>query len=395
MRLESLKLKNFKAFRDAEMRNIPRLCVIVGANGVGKSTLFKVFAFLKDAMESNIRTALAKHGGGRGFEEVRSRGASGNIEIELKFRVSDDKPLITYSLSLGCENGIPFVAKEILSYRRGPHGKPWRFLSFEKGHGFAITNELDDVVDEKDYKRDFQQLKSNDILAIKGLAQFERFPAVVALGDMIENWHISDFHINEARKEQDSSYAEHLSASGDNLANVTQHLHANHPEILKRICVAMGNRVPGIEKVEPVTTEEGKVLLKFKDASFPEPFFARYVSDGTMKMFAYLVLLYDPSPHPLLCIEEPENQLYPSLLKELMEEFRLYARKGGQVFVSTHSPDLLNAAELAEVFYLVKESGRTSIKRASDDPQIESFVKAGDRMGYLWKEGSITGVDPK
>ena len=76
-----------------------------------------------------------------------------------------------------------------------------------------------------------------------------------------------------------------------------------------------------------------------------------------MKMFAYLVLLYDPQPHPLLCIEEPENQLYPKLLFELAEEFRNYARKGGQVFVSTHSPDLLNAAKLEEVFLAKKRKG--------------------------------------
>ena len=65
-----------------------------------------------------------------------------------------------------------------------------------------------------------------------------------------------------------------------------------------------------------------------------DPFIDRYVSDGTMKMFAYLVLLHDPAPHQFLCIEEPENQLYPTLLHELAEEFRDYAQRGGQVFVS-------------------------------------------------------------
>ena len=112
-------------------------------------------------------------------------------------------------------------------------------------------------------------------------------------------------------------------------------------------------------------------------------------------MFAYLVLLYDPKPHPLLCVEEPENQLYPSLLGELAEEFRSYARRGGQVFVSSHSPDFLNAVNLEEVFWLVKEDGCTTIKRARDNEQIAAFMAEGDQMGYLWKEGFFEEVGPK
>ncbi|WP_269209367.1 AAA family ATPase [Methylobacter luteus] len=143
------------------------------------------------------------------------------------------------------------------------------------------------------------------------------------------------------------------------------------------------------------TTEEGRVLLKFQDGAFEDPFLARYVSDGTIKMLAYLTLLYDPNPHPLLCIEEPENQLYPRLLSELAEEFRAYSESGGQVFVSTHSPDFLNATELEEVFWLVKKDGYTEIKRASEDAQISAYMQEGDQMGYLWKQGFFDGVDPE
>ena len=143
------------------------------------------------------------------------------------------------------------------------------------------------------------------------------------------------------------------------------------------------------------TTEEGRVLLKFQDGSFEDPFLARSVSDGTIKMLAYLTLLYDPAPHPLLCVEEPENQLYPKLLEELAEEFREYAHRGGQVFVSTHSPDFLNAAGLDEVFWLVKKDGYTSVMRARDDEQLAAYMAEGDRMGYLWAHGFFPGVDPR
>lgn len=398
MHIESIRIKNFRAFKDVTMRNIPSFCVLVGANGTGKSTLFSVFGFLRDAMMTNVTAALGKLGGSRGFQEVRSRGCQGPIEIELKIRADLGRKatsLITYTLSIDELNGRPVVAREILKYRRGSGGQPWKFLDFNRGQGEAVTNELESIKDEKDLKRETQTLKSPDILAIKGLAQFERFPAVMALGDLIENWHLSDFHINRARPEQEAGYAEHLSREGENLSHVIEYLFNHKRPVFDKIVEKIKARIPGIDNVEAKTTEEGRVLLKFQDGSFEDPILARFVSDGTIKMLAYMVLLYDPKPHPLLCVEEPENQLYPSLLWELAEEFRSYSIRGGQVLVSTHSPDFLNAIQLDEVFFLVKEKGFTQVLRAKDDPQLVEYMSQGDQMGYLWKEGLFRGVNPK
>ena len=345
-------------------------------------------------MNTNVRIALSKLGGSRGFNEVRTRNAQGPIEIEIKFRINPGSPLVTYSISIAAKGNRPVVKREILKYRRFRHGRPWHFLDFSMGTGFAVTNEAEEVKDATQLERDEQTLKSPDLLAIKGLAQFERFPAVVALGNLIERWHVSDFHISRARPEQETGYAEHLSREGENLALVVEYLHDNHPKVFSRIKKKLKARVPGISRVEAKQTEEGRILLKFKDGAFKDPFLARDVSDGTIKMLAYLTLLYDPDPHPLLCVEEPENQLYPTLLWELAEEFRSYANRGGQVFVSTHSPDFLNAAELDEVFWLQKVGGYTRIRRAKDDRQVAAYMNDGDQMGYLWKQGFFEGADP-
>jgi predicted ATPase len=398
MQIESIRLKNFRAFKDVTMRDIPRFCVLVGANGTGKSTLFSVFAFLRDAMAGNVTSALSKLGGSRGLSEVRSRNSSGPIEIELKVRaaLSDRRSRrITYELHIDERDGRAVVTREVLSYKRGNQGgRPWKFLNFSNGAGEAVTNEFDQVSDESQLTREPQRLKSPDILAIKGLAQFERFPAVVALGELIERWHLSDFHVSRARPEAQSGYAEHLSTNGEDLSLVVEYLYKHHPDRFKDILLKLSARVPGITQVEAKTTEEGRVLLKFQDGAFEDPFLARYVSDGTIKMLAYLVLLHDPAPHPLLCVEEPENQLYPSLLWELAEEFRAYADRGSQVFVTTHSPDFLNAVKLDEVFWLVKDSGYTAVHRARDDEQLKAYMDAGDQMGYLWNQGLIPGAHP-
>lgn len=265
MKIESIRLKNFKAFKDAELSRLPSFCVFVGANGTGKSTIFSVFGFLRDAMSSNVNTALAKLGGSRGFQEVRSRNADGPIEIEIKFRDKPDTPLITYFLQINAQDGRAHIDREVLKYRRGSSGQPWHFLDFSHGKGSAVTNELEKVTDVKDLNREEQVLKSADILAIKGLAQFERFPAVVALGSLIENWHVSDFHISRARPEQEAGYAEHLSREGENLSLVIQYLYGRHPEVFHKILHLLKMRVPGITNVESKTTEEGRVLLKFQD----------------------------------------------------------------------------------------------------------------------------------
>ena len=96
-----------------------------------------------------------------------------------------------------------------------------------------------------------------------------------------------------------------------------------------------------------------------------------------------------------MCIEEPENQLYPQLLPELAEELRGYANRGGQVFVSSHSPDLLNAANPQEVFWLTKREGRTGVRHASDNKQIMALVAEGDQLGNLWNQGFFDGSETR
>jgi predicted ATPase len=156
----------------------------------------------------------------------------------------------------------------------------------------------------------------------------------------------------------------------------------------------MAERVPGVERVEAAETVDGRIVLRFQDGSFQDPFVARFVSDGTIKMFAYLVLLNDPNPHALLCVEEPENQLYPQLLLELAEEFRSYAQRGGQVFVSTHSPDFLNGVLLDEIFWFEKRQGFAHIYRARDIDVLRALVEEGDFPGALWKQGLFESLIP-
>jgi predicted ATPase len=397
MKIEKIKIKNYKVFEDAEISSLPSMCVFLGANGSGKSTLFDVFGFLSEALKNNVKSAINNRGG---FREVISRNKSGNIEFEIKFRNDDvegkKQPLITYELVIGLEGNMPIVKREILSYRRGQKGKPFKFLDFSNGRGVAIINEAEFEQAKQDFKEDRKEflLDSSDILAIKGLGQFQSFKAISDFRKLLESWYISNFQIPDAKKSQDIGVSEILSSTGDNLALVTDYIYENYPRIFDSILEKMKKRVPGIADVKAAKTEDGRIILKFQDGSFKDPFISRYVSDGTLKMFAYLVLMNNPQKHPLLCIEEPENYLHPELLQQLAEEFREYSMKGGQVFISTHSPDFVNALQLEELFWLTKKNGYTAIVRAKDDEIVKSLVEAGDHLGYLWNQKYFKGSGP-
>jgi predicted ATPase len=92
-------------------------------------------------------------------------------------------------------------------------------------------------------------------------------------------------------------------------------------------------------------------------------------------------------------VEEPENQLHPELMFSLAEDFQAFAHGGGQVFVSTHSPQFLNAVEMHSLFLFRKNDGISRVYRLQDDPLTSELVRGGDPPGYLWSQGLFAGVE--
>ena len=131
MKIEQLTIRNYKVYKDVEIRNLSNMCVFLGANGSGKSTLFDVFGFLSDALRENIRTAIAKRGG---IAELRSRDSIGPIEFIIKFRNTETggekQPLVTYELSSSFFSNNP-ATTEGSSARINPNAK--RRASAEDG----------------------------------------------------------------------------------------------------------------------------------------------------------------------------------------------------------------------------------------------------------------------
>lgn len=307
-RLEQLKVQNFRALRNLELKDLTPLTVLLGPNGSGKSTVFDVFAFLAECFEWGLRRAWDKRGRAK---ELRSRGTAGPVVVEIKYR-EPGYPLITYHLAVDERGGAPVVTEEWLQWRRGEHGRPFRFLEYREGSGRAVSG---DAPDEKDRRVEIP-LKASDLLAVNALGQFAEHPRVAALRDFITGWYVSYLSSDRARGQPEAGPQERLSRNGDNLANVIQYLAEQHPGRLDQIVRVLRQRVPRIERVIAEAMPDGRLLLQIKDAPFSHPVLARFASDGTLKMLAYLVLLYDPTPPPSSASRSPRTSFirgcYPS-----------------------------------------------------------------------------------
>jgi predicted ATPase len=173
-----------------------------------------------------------------------------------------------------------------------------------------------------------------------------------------------------------------------------QYLKEQHPERLKEILEILTRRVPRLERVDTEPMADGRLLMQIKDAPFERPILAKWASDGTLKMLAYLTLLYDPEPPQLIGIEEPENQLHPRLLPELAEECRNAAART-QLMVTTHSPHFVNGLRPEELWVLYRnERGYTRALCAADMHGVREFMDHGALLGHLWMEGHFEVGDP-
>lgn len=389
-RIEYLRVENYRALRSVEIKDITPLTVLLGPNGSGKSTVFDVFNFLSECFTIGLRRAWDKRGR---FQELRTRDSKGPITFELRYREKPELEPATYHLQIDEVGGDPVVAEEWLRWRRVARnvaGAPYKILSFKDAKGWVISGEKPKSGDKKVRER----LDEPDMLAVNTLGQLAKHPRVAALRRFITDWYVSYLSIDDTRAQPEAGPQERLSKSGDNLPNVVQYLKERHPEHLERIFEVLRQRVPRLERVDAEQMKDGRLLLQIKDAPFDRPVLSRFASDGTLKLLAYLTVLYDPAPPSFVGIEEPENFLHPRLLPELAEECRA-ATERSQLLVTTHSPFFLNSIRPAETRVLYRdEDGYTQVIRASDIEGIPEFMTAGASMGHLWLEGHFGVGDP-
>jgi predicted ATPase len=420
-KIEGIRIRNFRALQDVTIGKLWNLqqavsltpmTAVIGKNGVGKSTLFDAFGFLADCLRSGVEEACELRERG-GFRKIRTQGQEDPIEIEVYYKEDGNARPITYELSIGLDKFTrPYVQKERLRQRRKnqKRGWPFSFLLLNEGKGvvwkgetegrqidegkeqFDLLGLIDSIQrgDEKEESSETEvvELEDKRKLGIATLGSLKQHPRISAFRRFIEGWYLSYFTPDAARSLPLAGAQKHLNIHGDNLGNVVQFMEREHPKKFRSILERIAQKIPGVDKIDTDKTADDRLLLRFNDKSFEDPFYAQQMSDGTLKIFAYLLLLEDPTPPPFLCIEEPENGLYHKLLESLAMEFRNHAtgKKGGsQVFITTHQPYFVDALTPEEVWVLEKEkNGFSSIRRASEDQTVKNMVAEGLPLGGLW-----------
>ncbi|GAB2682948.1 AAA family ATPase [Saccharopolyspora gloriosae] len=371
--IERLRVRNYRVLRDVTFENLSPLTVLFGPNGSGKSTVIDVFAFLHEAFTTNLRRAWDARGR---MAEIRSRGCDGPVEIELTYRPGDGlHQRLTYLLRIDeADDGRPVVLDEALTCVGAG-----RLLDVAKGAG---------VFEERNVALD-----GSDMLAAPALGQFEDFLELVELRRFISSWYLSHLGAGDPRAVAEIGPQERISGSGENLPNVLRYLREQHPGRLDQILKALRQRVPNLERIEPEEVD-GRLALRLKDLPFDEPIYAKFASEGTLRLLAYLIVLHDPVPASIVGIEEPENQLHPRLLHGLAEECRSAAQRS-PLLVTTHSPQFADALRLEELWALHRGSdGFALVTRASEIPQVVAMAESGGTLGDLWMEGYFGVGDP-
>jgi predicted ATPase len=398
--IEGFRVQNYRALRDVSLGRLSAqqekapltpLTVVIGRNGVGKSTLFDAFGFVADCLATDVETACDMKQRG-GFDRLRSIGSDESIRFEIYYREAPNERPISYELAISLDNaGRPYVEQEILRQRRKgqKHGRPFPFLRLNQGKGLVWAGEENvELEGEEDNSSEAVELTDPRQLGIATLGTLKEHPRIKQFRDFLKGWYLSYFTPDAARSLPMAGPQKHLNIHGDNIGNVVQFMEREYKERFQSILDRIAAKIPGIHKIDTKPTDDKRLLLRFNDGAFKDPFYAQQMSDGTLKVFAYLLLMEDPEPPPFICVEEPENGLYHKLLETLAQEFRNHAtgkKNSSQIFVTTHQPYFVDALAPDEVWILEKEeTGFSNIRRASESELVRSMVDQGLPLGGLW-----------
>lgn len=388
----SLKnIKMGKLFSDQTGDELGNMVAIIGASGNGKSTLADAFGFISDCLSADVETACDANNRG-GYDHLVSQNSNEPIHFEIYYKETYNSRPITYELTIAKDKmDRPYVKEERLRQRRPgiKRGWPLSFLYLIEGKGYAFEgveggqDEDGSVVGDKKIV-ELSDTRKLGIVTLGAMKQYSRIEMFLAF---LKSWYLCYFTPDAARQIQTAAPVQYLNKTGSNLNNVAQYMYRENPGEFKKILADIQTKIPNITKIEPVKLQNGQMVLEFWQQGFNQPFFSQRMSDGTLKLFAYYLLLHEKNPRQLVFVEEPENGLYHQYLANLAIEMKKNVGTGflKQLFVTTHSPFFVNALSPDQVWVLEKDvDGFSTAKQASSYDFVKELVDEGASMGDLW-----------
>jgi predicted ATPase len=393
--LEGIQIQNFRALKDVTLGKtfeqgkveLPKLIAVIGKNGTGKSSILDAFGFLGDCLRDGVEAACDRPDRG-GFERLRTQGSAEPIKFEIRYRQTKEARPISYSLHIDLDkHNRPHVVYERLRQRRKGvgHGQPFSFLELNNGIGEVWAGESTEA--QEGSAKAPVKMADRRVLGVATLGALNDNPRIFAFREFLSGWYLSYFVPQLARNQPLAGSDPHLDRTGENLARYIQFIERQNPNGFQQALKRISARIPGITTIKSDRAPDRRLYLQFSAEGYEQPFFQQDMSDGTLKMLAYLMLMEDPDNAPFIGIEEPENGLHHQLLAELAQQFKDFASKPGgpQILITTHSPNLVDALSPEEVWVLQKGgNGASQLTRAADIEGVRAFYDEGLPMGSLW-----------
>jgi predicted ATPase len=393
MLIKSLQLTNLLSFGpETEPVELKALNVLIGANGAGKSNFLEALALLQ-ATPDQIAKPIRDGGGIQDWLHKSSAlGDQTEARIEALVRPEGQSKDFRYGLALRESGGRLEVSDEYVENATASGGQPQPYFYYRWNNGHPVLN-TKTTAPEGDVIRSLRRESIKPDQSI--LAQrrdSDLYPELTSLADqfgamrLYREWTFGRYAAPRLPQKTDLPN-DSLAPDSSNLGLVINKVRSNGAA-RRRLIESLKLIYEGVEDVD-VRVEGGTAQVFLVESAGVIP--ATRLSDGTLRYLSLLTLLCDPSPPPLVAIEEPELGLHPDILPSLAE-LLVDASSRTQLVVTTHAPALVDALTNSPESVVVCERGLggSRLERLDRDdlrPWLEKF-----RLGELWSRGEIGGT---
>ncbi|WP_432753403.1 AAA family ATPase [Streptomyces sp. JL2001] len=397
--LVELHVENFRSLRDVTIPLGP-LTVLVGANGVGKSNVLKVFDLLADIIRTDLEPALESRGG---FDEVAFWGGPKpptTLRIRLKATwTTHSSPNAPDEYDLKVRRYSAPSNKDSGRYRL-TRSESFQFKRTRgRGRRITVSGERATVVDTRpssgleDSSEFGIQRLSSGLSTLPRLTSTEGGTEVARVAQQLSSFRVFDVNVDAARRPSRVDHGD-LSSDADNLAAFLYTLHTGDDDLWNRLVDDARSVLPQLLDIEFVhvggRADQVTVILRERGLRQPTPL--ADASYGTVRLLGLLALLHDPTPPALTCVEEIDHGLRPQALRVIVERLR-EASERTQFIVATHSPALTDRLLPEEIVICERDDEGASLIPAISTDEVSAIVEeSGDLpLGELWFSGVLGG----
>jgi predicted ATPase len=378
-----LQVQGFRRLRDLDLELKP-LNVLIGANGVGKTSILEVMRLLAESAEGRLQETITASGG---FKSLLTNDRTDPMRLMLSMPVAKQEPL-EYELNVRLlDNGGYSVFLEHLIQERYKPGAKAPYFKYIESHGQNIC-----FFDHDSGK--LIQPTWNHNLSETSLAQVprmfqepENFRKLLASSTL---YHALDvLPRSPVRLPQPMRPDLFPGQNGENLVSCLYFLRETEPDRFETIEDTLRVAFPNFESMSFPPAAAGLLSLAWRERPYSQPMYAYQLSEGTLRFLWLLTLLQSPNLPTVTLIDEPEVSLHPEMLRLLAALFREAAMRT-QLIVATHSDRLVRFLDPSELVVCdLDESGGTTATRASDmelDVWLDEYS-----LDELWGMGRLGG----